>query len=205
MSKAGDSILVTPGTGATIATHTVDAKEHQVIMIASPTGHLWDTLPTYYWYRTYAAGAANQRIIDIFNAAGSGVLVKIRKLFIQHNMAAVTGVGHTFDIIRTTAVGTGGTVLTGRPADSTNAAIPAQITARSSATGGATESFVFMSAAVNPEETLPSAGIMGMINWIPEGAYSQEIVCREGEGLLLKQITSSTVGVWSALLVGTIE
>lgn len=205
MTKAGDSILVTPGSGATVATHIVDGKEHQVVMIAHESGHILDTLPTYYWYRTYAAGAQNQRTIDLFNASGSGVIVRVKKLFIQHNMAAVTGVGHTFDVIRTSAVGTGGTTLTGRTPDSANAALPAQVTARSSATGGATESFVFFSAAVDPEESRPGAALMGMVNWIPEGPNIQEIVLREGEGLLLKQITNSTVGVWSALLVGTVE
>ncbi len=205
MTLANDSILVTPGSGATVATHTVSSKEHQVVMVANASGHLHDTLPTYYYWRTFAAGAQNQRTIDIFNASGSGVIVKVRKAFIQCNLAAITGVGHQFDMIRTSAVGTGGTTLTGRPSDSTNAAIPAQVTARSSATGGATESFVFFSASVDPEETRPGAALMGMINWVPEGPNVQEIVCREGEGILVKQITNNTAGIWGCLLVVTIE
>ena len=204
MALAGDSIEVTPGTGATVATHTVSGKEHQVVMIANANGHLADTLPTYYWYRTNTAGAQNQRTLDIFNASGSGVIVRIRKMFIQHDMSAVTGVGHKFDIIRTTAVGTGGTTITAGKADTANAALPAQVTARFNATGGATEGGVLFSASVDPEETRPSAGIMGMINWIPEGPNIQEIVLREGEGLLLKQITNSTVGVWAVTLVGDV-
>lgn len=205
MALAGDSILVTPGSGATVATETVGGKEHQVVMLAHASGHIKGTIPTYYFWRTFAAGAANQRTIHLFNASGSGVIVKVRKLFIQHNQTAITGVGHVFDIIKTSAVHTGGTTITGRLVDSTNTAIPAQVTCASNATGGATESFVFFSATVDPEETRPGAAIMGMINWIPEGEDLQEVVLREGEGILVKQITSNTAGIWGCLLVVTME
>lgn len=205
MALPNDSVAITPGSGAVIATHTVDGKEYQVVMTAGPSGHIHDSLPTYYFWTPFAAGAANQRLMDLFNAAGSGKVVKVRKLFIQCNQAAITGVGHIFDIIRTTAVGTGGTALTGRACDSANPAIPAQITARRSATGGATESFVFFSAGADPEETRPGAALMPMINWIPESHTIQDIVLREGEGILVKQITNNTAGLWGCLLVVTIE
>ena len=201
MTLAGDSILVTPGSGATVATHTVAGKEHQVVMIAGPTGHLHDTLPTYYYYTGLAAGAASQRLIDIFNATGSGVVVTVKKLFMQCNQAAITGVGLQYDVIRTSAVGTAGTTITGRAADTTNPAIPATVTARRGATGGATEAHILFPLGVDPEETRPSAGLMGMINWMPEGPNIQEFVMREGEGLLVKQITSNTAGIMGCVLV----
>ena len=203
MTLAGDSILVTPGVGATVATHTVSGKEHQVVMIAGPDGHLNDTQPTYYYYTGLAAGAQNQRLIDLFNAASSGVLVKVKKLFMQCNQAAITGVGLQYDVIRTSAVGTSGTTITGRPADTTNAAIPAQVTARRGATGGATESHILFPLGVDPEETRPSAGLMGMINWMPEAPNLQELVLREGEGILVKQITNNTAGIMGCILVVT--
>jgi hypothetical protein len=205
MTKAGDSILVTPGSGATVATHDPgDGKEYQVVMVAGPDGHIQDTLPTYYYYTGLAAGAQNQRLIDIFNASGSGVIVKVKKLFMQCNQAAITGVGLQYDVIRTSAVGTAGTTITGRAADTTNAAIPAQITARRGATGGATESHILFPLGVDPEETRPSAGLMGMINWMPEGPNIQEYVMREGEGLLVKQITNNTAGIMGCVLVVSI-
>jgi hypothetical protein len=206
MTQANDSILVTPGTGATVATHNPgDGKEYQVVMLAGPAGHLYDTLPTYYFWKTFAAGAANQRTIDIFNASGSGKVLRVKKLFIQCSMAAITGVGHQFDLIRTTAVGTGGTGLTAGKADTGNANLPAQVTARALATGGATEASVLFSISVDPEETRPGAAIMGMINWIPEGPNIQEVVLREGEGLLVKQITNNTAASWGCLLAFTVE
>ena len=205
-----DAQMLLPDSSATlsagdvIATHTVSAKEYQVMIPAHSSGHMRGTIPTYSWWRPYAAGAANQRIIDIFNASGSGVDVKLRKLFVHHNGAAVTGVQHVFDFIHTTAVGTGGTVITGRLQDSAEAAIPAQVTARLSATGGATESYVRFGFSADTEETRPATGIAPMINWLPEGEDIGDIVLHEGQGALVKQITSSTVGVWGCLLVASI-
>lgn len=191
--------------GAAVATHTAGGKEHQVVMLAHSNGHLRGTIPTYTYWRAFAAGAQNQRTIDIFNAAGSGVVVKLRKLFVHHNQAVVTGVPHLFDAIHTTAVGTGGTVIAGRKQKTADAAIPAQVTCRFNATGGATESFVRFGFAVDTEETRPATGISPMINWLPEGEDIGDIELAEGEGFLAKQITNSTVGVWGCLLVVTIH
>lgn len=205
MTQANDSILVTPGSGATVATHNPgDGKEYQVVMLASPTGHLHDTNPTYYFYTGLAAGAQNQRLIDLFNASGSGVTVKVKKLFMQCNQAAITGVGLQYDVIRTSAVGTGGTTITGRLAVTANPAIPANVTSRARATGGATESHILFPLGVDPEETRPGAGIMGMINWMPEGQNIQELELAEGEGVLVKQITNNTAGIMGCVLVVTI-
>jgi hypothetical protein len=205
MSLAGDSIDITPGTGAVVATETVAGKEHQVVMMAHASGHIKGTIPTYYYWSTFDAGALNEVLIDIFNASGSGKILKIRKMFVHHNQATVVGVPFLYDVIKTTAVGTGGTTITGRPVDSANAAIPAQVTCRHAATGGATTSFTYFGFAVDTEETRPGTSIAPMINWMPEGEDVQEIVLREGEGLKVVQTTSSTVGVMACLLVVTME
>jgi hypothetical protein len=191
--------------GESLATHTpTGGAEFPVTMLAHASGHIRGTIPTYTWWRTYAAGAAAQRSFDIFNAAGSGVDVKLRKLFVHHNQAAVTGVPILFDFIHTTSVGTGGTIITGRLQDSNELAIPAEVTARSNATGGATESYVRFGFAVDTEETRPATSIAPMINWLPEGEDVGDIVLHEGQGALVKHITSSTVGVFGILVVGTI-
>ncbi len=205
MSLANDSILVTPGSGATVATQLVSSKEHQVVMIANANGHILDTLETWYFWSTYEAGAANEILLDIFNATGSGKVIKVRKLYVHHNQAAVVGIGVTCNVDKTSAVGTGGTTITPQPADSTNTALPAQITCRHAATGGATSSGTLFGIALNPEETLPAASIACMINWIPEGPTVQEIVIRENQGFRVQQITSSTVPVWGIFAVCTVE
>lgn len=204
MSLANDSIDITPGSGATVATHTVSSKEHQVVMIAHPSGHLKGSIPTYLYWSTFDAGAANEILIELFNASGSGKIVKLRKLFVHHNQATVTGVPFLYDVIRTSAVGTGGTTITGRPNDTTNAAIPAQITCRHAPTGGATTVYTYFGFAVDTEETRPGTSIAAMINWLPEGDDIGDIVLREGEGIKVTQVTSSTVGVMGCLLVVTI-
>lgn len=190
--------------GDPTAVHVAGAKEHQVVMQAHASGHIKGTIPTYSFWRAFAAGAQNQRTITIFNGAGSGVVVKLRKLFVHHNQAVVTGVPHLFDLIHTSAVGTGGTVITGRKQRTADADIPAEIDCRFNATGGATESFVRFGFAVDTEETRPATGIAPMINWLPEGEDIGDIELAEGEGALVKQITNSTVGVWGCLLVVSI-
>lgn len=205
MSLAGDSILVTPGTGATVATETVAGKEHQVVMLAHASGHIKGTIPTYYYWSTYDAGAQNEILIDIFNAAGSGVVLKIRKMYIHHNQSVVVGVPFLYDVIRTTTVGTGGTLITGAKVDSANAAIPAQVTCRHAAAGGAASGSTLFGLAVDTEETRSGTAMAPMINWMPEGDDVQELVLREGEGVKVIQTTASTVGVMACLLVVTME
>lgn len=205
MAQANDSVTVTPGSGATIATHLVNGKEYQVVMIAHNSGHIQDTLPTYYINRVAAAGAANQRTIDIFNASGSGVIVHLKKLFIFHNQSAITGVPHAFTVHRTTAAGTGGTSLAVVRADTSNAQMSVGVSARSNATGGATTSDLLFYIATNPEETLAAAAVHAGLNWMPEGPNIQEVVLREGEGIVVTQTTSSVVGIWHALAVVTTE
>ena len=206
MTQANDSFLQTPaGSGVQLATHLAGGKEHPVVMVSHASGHIRGTIPTYTYWRPFTAGAANQRIIDLFNASGSGVRVKLRKLFVHHDQSVVTGVPVRFDMIHTTAVGTGGTGITGRNQNSTDAAIPAQVTCRHSATGGATEAYVRFGFSVDTEETRPATGIAPMINWLPEGDDVGDVVLNEGEGALVKQITSTAVGIFGCLLVVTIE
>lgn len=204
MSLANDSILVTPGSGATVATHTVGGKEHQVVMVAGPTGHIHDTLPTYYFWSGFVAGAQNRKHLEIFNATGSGVIVKVRKVFIQSNMVAGTHVGQQWDFDTTSAVGTGGTTITGRKADSANSNISASVTCRAGPTGGATKVATLWSVGLDGEETRPASGLLGMINWVPEGPNVQEIVLNENEGFYVIQITSSTATTWGVLFVVSI-
>ena len=191
--------------GETAASHTpTGGAEHQVVMLAHASGHIRGTIPTYSWWRTFTAGANTQRTIDLFNASGSGVDVKIRKLFLHHNQATVVGVPHNFDVIHTTTVGTAGTVLTGRLSDSAEAAIPAQVTCRMNATGGAAESYIRFGFSVHTEETLPATGMSPMINWLAEGEDIGDVVLHEGQGILVKQMTNSTVGVFGCWLVASI-
>jgi hypothetical protein len=220
MAQANDSILVTPGSGATVATHLVAGKEHQVVVIAEDSGHLQGTLPTYFYCSPPIAVGANKLHVDLFNATGSGKVMDIRGIWLIPKLdAAVTGaLAVRMDVYRTSAVGTGGTAAPRDSAtidvaggnftkfDELNEAIPAQITARAAPTGGATISRWLFPSNVAPEESNTSMGYLTQWqNLIPQFLYGQKLVVRENTGILLKQGPVASVGSVSILIAFTLE
>jgi hypothetical protein len=207
MTLANDSILVTPGTGATVATHSAGSKEHQLLMLATADGHIYGTVPTWIVYTANQVNVAAARTthFDLFNASGSGTILTVRAAYIIPTLTAVTGVGLTWEIIRTSAVGTGGTTLTPRPYDTANSPLPAQVTARSKPTGGATTNYILAPVNSSSEETIPVASWAHMINLV-QGYSIPELqgwVCREGEGLKVDQTVNSSVGSTNIVMVFT--
>lgn len=198
MTQANDSILVTPGSGATVATHLVGGKEHQVVMLAGAAGNIYGTADTFIVATGNSANVAAARTthVDLFNAVGSGVILEVVGLFIMPTLAAVTGIGLTWELIKTSAVGTGGTTLTPRAMDSANAALPAGITARSKPTGGATTNFILAYENTSSEETSTYATMASVLNHLTftQMLDAQSLIIREGEGIKLDQTTNSAVG-----------
>ena len=220
MAQANDSVLVTPGTGATIATHLVGGKEHQVVMLADSDGHVHGSLASYLWATPLAAVGADKVYADLFNAAGSGKIVDVRGVWaIPKTDVAVAGaLGVRLDLYRTSAVGTGGTgaafksatrdVAGGNicPFDTNNAALPAQITARHLPTGGATISEWLFPTYSLGEETATSQAYMSQYqNLIPMLRIGQKLSLREGQGLLVKQGAVVATGNIHLLIVFTVE
>lgn len=211
MSLANDSILVTPGSGATVATELVGGKEHQVMMLADKTGNILGSKDTYIARtgNTIHVAAARTTLFDIFNASGSGKIMRVTGVYIIPALAAVTGVGQTYEVIRTSAVGTGGTAITPEKFDSANAAVPAQITARTKPTGGATTSATLQLVNGSSEETTPYASMASVLNHVPMGGVLSPAevgwVVREGEGLKIDQTTNSAVGNVNIQIVFTLE
>ena len=220
MTLANDSILVTPGSGATVATHTVNAKEHEVVMMADDSGHIQGSLPTYFYCSPPIAVGVSKLLVDIFNATGSGKVMDVRGVWLVPKLdVAVTGaVSVRIDLYRTSAVGTGGTAASVDSAtvdvaggnltkfDESNSAIPAQITARVAPSGGATISRWLFPTNVAPEESNTSMGYIGQYqNLIPMFTYGQKLVVRENTGLLFKQGAVASVGSVSILIAFTLE
>lgn len=220
MTIAGDSILVTPGSGATVATHSVASKEHQVVMVADESGHIQGSLPTYFYCSPPSVVGANKLHMDFFNASGSGKIVDIRGLwFIPKTDVAVVGaVAARIDIYRTSSVGTGGTAGAYDSAtpdvaggnftkfDESNTAIPAGITARLIPTGGATiQRWLFPNFVATEETATSMAYITQFQNAIPMFSFGQKLTCREGEGILIKQGSVASVGSISILMAFTLE
>lgn len=220
MTQANDSVLVTAGTGTTIASHLVATKEHQVVMVADDSGHIQGSLPTYFYCSPPIAVGVSKLHCDIFNATGSGKVMDIRGVWLipKLDVAVVGAVAIRMDLYRTSAVGTGGTVASVDSAtvdvgggnftkfDESNAAIPAQITARVAPTGGATISRWLFPSNIAPEETNTSMGYLSQWqNLIPMFTFGQKLVVRENTGILFKQGAVASVGSVSILVAFTLE
>lgn len=220
MTTANDSVLVTPGSGATIATHLVAGKEHQVVILADESGHVSGSLPTYFYCSPPIAVGANKLHCDIFNATGSGKVMDIRGIWLIPKLdVAVTGaVSVRMDLYRTSAIGTTGTAASVDSAtpdvaggnftklDESNAAIPAGITARVAPGGGATISRWLFPNNIAPEESNTSMGYLTQWqNLIPQFFFGQKLAVRENTGILFKQGAVASVGSVSILVAFTLE
>lgn len=220
MGLANDSIIVTPGVGATVATQLIGGKEHQVVVLCDESGHIQGSLPTYYYATPAAAVAASKLYLDIFNAAGSGKLIDIRGIWIiPKTDVAVTGaLGIRIDLYRTSAVGTGGTVWvyksatldvaggTVNPCDTDNPGIPAQITGRHLLTGGATiAQWIFPTYSLGEEAATSKAYMSQYQNIMPTLFWGQKFAIREGQGILLKQGAIAATGSIGFLIAFTLE
>ena len=212
MALAGDSILVTPGSGATVATETVNSKEHQVVMLAEPTGHLVGSKPVYVIDipEQVHVAAANTVHWDLFNAAASPV---VRVLSIKQRpsiVTAVTGVAFSWLLERTTAVGTGGTTLTPWLPDTSQTALDANITSRSKPTGGATQSTDLRTYTQHSEETNAGSIMVASLDgielvpmWLQDSGVG--IVLRQNQGLRCVQVTNSVAGNTAWVIAFTVE
>lgn len=208
MTQANDSILVTPGSGASVATHNPgDGKEYQVVMVAGDRGHIHGTKPSYMLFVPPQAAAANKIFFDLFNAAGSAKNIEINGIWaVVKTDVAVTGtLGVEIQVSRTSAVGTGGTAVgyngtsfaagSITPKDTNNAALPAQITARVVPTGGATIAGVWWNNYLFTEETNVSSQVSQFFNLVPAmNSELQSLTLREGQGLRVNQGAVASVG-----------
>lgn len=220
MAQANDSILVTPGSGATVATHLINGKEYQAVVLADDSGHIHGSLASYTYATPAAAVGANKLYLDLFNASGSGVVIDIRGIWCipKTDVAVVGALGIRVDLYRTSAVGTGGTAHSYKsatpdvaggnisPFDTNNAALPAQVTARWLPTGGATISeWIFPTYSLG-EETATSQAFMSQYqNLMPVLVVGQKFTLREGQGILLKQGAVAATGSIGFLVVFTVE
>ena len=207
MTPTNNSITVTPGTGATIATHVpTDGKEYQVVMIADQYGELSGSEPSYRLIIPSQAVGANKVFCDLFNATGSGKTMKILSIFAYPDIdTAVTGtLGVEVALTRTTAVGTGGTAATNDSTsltapsiskfDTLDTNVPAQITARASPTGGATAGAYFGSRWVFTEETNAGSALSASAGADLIRNEGAKLVVRENSGIRLVQGAVASVG-----------
>lgn len=206
MAQANDSITVTPGTGATVATHLVNGKEYQVVMVAGSDGHIKASTPAYRLSLPSQAVGASKLYLDLFNATGSGKIINVLSIYAYvDNDTAVTGtLGVQLSLFRTTAIGTGGTAATNDGTvdtaatisrfDTANAVVPAQVTARLNPTGGATKGAWLGSRWVFTEETNAASAIAGTNGAVFIRNEGADLIIRENEGIRIDQGTVASVG-----------
>ena len=148
------------------------------------------------------------KFIDFFNATGSGKIVRILQIGLQKDMSAITGVPLRFDLLRTTAVGTGAATAA-VAIDLSNSALPAEITARIKPPAGATLSTLIVSRMYHSEETNVAAQIQEAHPYWPAMALydgsGQILTLRENQGITLQQITTSIVGLYNVYILFTVE
>jgi hypothetical protein len=215
MTQANDSILITPGSGATVATHLANSKEHQVIMLSDSDGHIRGTKPLYFFDIPSQVHVASANTVhwDLFNADAT-LLVRVVSIRQRpHITTAVTGVAFDWLLERTTAVGTGGSALTAWLPDTSQTALDADITCRSKPTGGATQSTDLRNYTIHSEETNAGSIIiasMGGLELLPpllgDADYgAQGILLRQNQGLRCVQVTNSAAGNTGWLISFTVE
>jgi hypothetical protein len=165
-------------------------------------------LPTYYAVADAVAFANTKTHFSIVNESGSGVLISIRKLFpINVSIGALTGAALRMEARKLTAH-SGGTAITAQSCDSTNPALPAQVTIKTNGTPtGTTLLYPFI---ITTEEETATAALtknvfQAMTNLQPEGPEQQEYRLREGEGFSIYQSTNATVGSFAWFMVFTVE
>lgn len=213
MALAGDSILVTPGTGATVATHTVNAKEHQVVMVADDDGHVVGSKLAYVINIPSQVHVAVASTVhwDLFNADAT---LLVRVLSIRHVpdqvTAVATGVPFNWLLERTTSVGTGGAVITPWLPDTSQTVLDTDITCRSKPTGGATAGIDLRNHQSHGEETNVGNNIassLGGTELIPEPLQDNRkgITLRQNQGIREVQVTNSALGNSAWVIVFTVE
>lgn len=166
---------------------------------------LKSSAPAYRLFVPAQAAGANKVYFDLFNASGSGKALKLKSVrAVKDGSVAVTGaVTVKLYLTKTTSAGTGGTAATTDGSsltaitisehDSSNAALPAQVTARAAPTGAPTAGAVIAERHIMPEET--NASTYDRAEFLmPEGLDIQPLVVREGEGIRIVQGAVASVG-----------
>lgn len=144
MSRASDSIAITPGTGAEVATVKVGSLRHQVMVLSDEFGHVVGTVPTYRLLIPAQAVGADKVFFDLFHVGGTDRTVRVLSV----RAIKDDGTATQLYLTRTTDVGAGGTAATYNgtslsapglsPMDPANDDASVYVSARSAPASGAT-------------------------------------------------------------------
>jgi hypothetical protein len=163
-------------------------------------------LPSYLAVADAIVPAANKHFISLFNNSGTNQTVYLQSLkLVNLSIAAVTGVMLRFEVRRTTAQ-SAGTAVTPVLLDTRNPALSGILCA----TGATiTDGALLKPVIRNSDEHTAAVGnvypLIEELNLLEQNDGGQSYTLRPGEGITLKQVTSSTVGSFAALLKFSVE
>lgn len=189
MPQANDSILVTPGSGATVATELINSKEHQVVLLADAAGHIIGGRETFVGGDDtgLAAAAASSTPLAIFNASATHTL-EISHIIITLASGAVTGLISNFRVHRITAnVSAGNTAVTPIALDSGDTLTGSVTCNRQSAaatpmTGHTISGIAMGRATLYGEETGGGESRCIVYNELEVG---EPILCKQNQGIII--------------------
>lgn len=145
-----------------------------------------------------SAAAANKDHLNLFNAAGSGKVLKVLSVRITPTYAAVvTGMAQSFRLLRTSTPGTTCTARTIVLADTLNSAVPAQVTSSTNCTTDPTAVADLTACTSSGDET--HAADPGGLCYSFLNNGGQPLTLREGQGLML--LSSGLSGAWPVTAV----
>jgi hypothetical protein len=212
MAKPNSSIPVSVGTGATIATDTVDSKEFQALIMSNKLGHLVNSFDGYFVYSAdnSTLNAANRSIQLLFNVNGSYKLIVKGVWIIPNNATITTATRVSYDINLISTVGSGGTSTPIRGADSNGFNLESvngtNVKALRGATSLPTVSYTLFSTYTWMDEISASNGLLAYENQLPVllGAPT-EVVLNSGEGIEVREGSDAqTEGITNVLIYFTI-
>lgn len=146
-----------------------------------------------------------KHMLSIFNGAGSGRVLRIKRIWLLNNQTtAVTGVLTTFALRRTSAQSAGTSVVPTKH-DTTSANLPAQVLSATGATVTNTGDSPVRTFMWSNDEPAASSGTndefecLVPLNCVWDSATGdtdiEPITLRPGEGLTVQHTGSTTVGV----------
>lgn len=161
------------------------------------------------WAKDVAIGN-NKSMVSLLNASGSGVVVRVEKLFLVNTQnSSVTGVNGSFSLFRMTGHSVG-TTLTPQSHD-TSDTLNVSVTARTGGTiAGESASELYRwkwgtdewSTGPADAENFDHA-MQSLIPLYLASPNEKQITIRPGEGLTLKQTVNSTSGTFDIGIVFT--
>lgn len=149
--------------------------------------------PTYYATAAGVTSGATKDYLSIFNSSGSSVSVRIVRIWASvDSQAAVTGLQPGFTISRYTTDGATCTSITPALADTTNAALPANVTAKTNCTTDPTGLTTLFRSSIYADETQ-----RGTLTLYEKHPNAQPLTLAPAQGVTVISGGTAPVGVLS--------